>query len=306
MTRVLVACCLILGCSNAERRNGGGGGTGGTGGGSNDTLVVTPADDAIDVDATTLPRDRLSSARPRRQRRHQRLHVLRRGWARRQLQRRDLSSDRHRRRHHARARDPRQRQRLHLAHRAHQEGRDHAGHSVGRAGKIRRTGDGRGAGDGLPARRHAHPAQPQHARGAVHAAGGNDAVRGRLRRARARFEDLHDLRGGRRRLRPDARRGHVEAPQPRVGVDDGRRHAPQHRRQRRPRRQRARAQALVRRRRPRRRPLLLGGRVRDRSFATTSACAIRRPRSSTRPRSRARPAWAATCCRATARASPSA
>jgi len=61
MTRVLVLACglaTILGCDNAARR-GGGGGAGGTGGGgaggTNEDLVVTPADDAIDVDATTLP-----------------------------------------------------------------------------------------------------------------------------------------------------------------------------------------------------------------------------------------------------------
>ncbi|HEX8953719.1 MAG TPA: hypothetical protein VF945_17800, partial [Polyangia bacterium] len=47
----------VLGCNNAARRNGGGGGAGGTdgGGGTIEDLVVTPADAAIDVDATTLP-----------------------------------------------------------------------------------------------------------------------------------------------------------------------------------------------------------------------------------------------------------
>jgi hypothetical protein len=59
MTRAMTLACFLatlFGCSNAVRR-GGAGGAGGTGGGGgvNDTLVVTPADAALDVDATTLP-----------------------------------------------------------------------------------------------------------------------------------------------------------------------------------------------------------------------------------------------------------
>ncbi|HEX6839095.1 MAG TPA: hypothetical protein VF334_21095, partial [Polyangia bacterium] len=55
-----MACSLltIFGCDNAARRGGGGGAGGGGGGGAGGTiedLTVTPADDAIDVDATTLP-----------------------------------------------------------------------------------------------------------------------------------------------------------------------------------------------------------------------------------------------------------
>jgi hypothetical protein len=61
MTRAIPLACFVVtifGCSNPAGRSGGGGGSGGSdggGGATNDTLVVTPADDAIDVDATTLP-----------------------------------------------------------------------------------------------------------------------------------------------------------------------------------------------------------------------------------------------------------
>src|SRR5438874_12711693 len=57
MTRAITLVCFVatlFGCSNAARR-GGSGGSGGTGGGANDTLVVTPADAAVEVDGATLP-----------------------------------------------------------------------------------------------------------------------------------------------------------------------------------------------------------------------------------------------------------
>ena len=266
MTRAIALACFavtIFGCSNAARRNGGGGGSdGGGGGGAHQRHARGHARRRCHRRRRHDPADdRLSSARPKRKRRHRRLHVCRRGFVARQLQRRDLSSERQRRRHHARPRHPRQRRRQDLAHRAHQESRDHPRHSVGRAREIRRPGDRRATDDGLPARRHAHPAELERARGAVHAAGRRDALRGRLRRPRARSEDLHDLRRRRWRLRASARRGHVEAPQPRLGLDHRRRHLALDRWQWRSRRQRRRAQALVRRRRPAGRPLLLGGRV---------------------------------------------